>query len=159
MPINASLKLEPIQSFQYPLKQSETTFIKKGAGVLTPKVIVPSELEQGEIVSPIFVREKPDGDYRLILNIQKLNEKAEYKKFKMEPIGTIIQVFMSKLDIKDAYYSIPISKSDQKYLKFFSYKHIYCCITKWVYRRPKKIHQTSKTPLSELRLQAIFMTS
>ena len=68
----------------------------------------------------------------------------------MEPIGTIIQVFMSKLDIKDAYYSIPISKSDQKYLKFFLYKYIHCCITKWVYRRPKKIHQTSKTPLSEL---------
>ena len=90
MPINVSLKLQPIESFQYPLKQSETTFIKKELeSLLQKKVIVPSEPEQGEIVSPIFVRVKPDGGYRLILNLKKLNEKEEYKKFKMETIGTM----------------------------------------------------------------------
>ena len=50
----------------------------------------------------------------------------------METLDTIVQlfkrgVFMSKLDIKDAYYSIPIYKPDQKYLKFqfdrFLYKY------------------------------------
>ena len=157
MPINVSLKLQPIQSFQYPLKQSETTFIKNELeSLLQKKVTVSSEPEQGEIVSPIFVRVKPDGGYRLILNLKKLNEKVEYKKFKMETIGTIIQlvkpgVFMSKVDIKDAYYSVPISEPNQKYLKFqfdgFTVLlHIYC-ITKWLHRRPKKIHQTSKTPI------------
>ena len=54
--------------------------------------------------------------------MKKLSEKVEYKKFKMESIGTIAQlvkagVFMSKLDIKDAY-SIPIYESEQKYLEF-----------------------------------------
>ena len=41
----------------------------------------------------------------------------------METIGTILQlvkpgVFMSKLNIKEDYYSAPIYEPDQKYLKF-----------------------------------------
>ena len=60
-----------------------------------------------------------DGGYRLILNLKKLNKKLEYKKIKMETIGTIVQlvkpgIFMSKLDIKDGYFSIPIYEPDQK---------------------------------------------
>ena len=44
---------------------------------------------------------------------KKLNESVEYKRFKMETLATIIQfirpnMYMAKLDIKDAYYSIPI---------------------------------------------------
>ena len=44
----------------------------------------------------------------------------------METIGTIIQlvkpgVFMSKLDIKDAYYRVQISEPNQEYLKFQFY--------------------------------------
>ena len=67
--------------FQYSLKQSERAFIKKELeSLLWKKIIVLSEPEQGEIVSPIFVWEKPDRGYRLILNLKKLNEKVEYKK-------------------------------------------------------------------------------
>ena len=82
MPKNASSKLRPIQSSHHPLKQNETTFIKKELEFLLQKAkgrIVPSEPERGENFSPIFVREKPDGGYRLILNLKKLNEKVEYK--------------------------------------------------------------------------------
>ena len=50
MPINVSSKLQPIQSFQYLLKQSE----KELESILQKKVIVPSVPEQGEFVSPIF---------------------------------------------------------------------------------------------------------
>ena len=54
MPIN--------QSFQYPLKQSGVTFIEKDLeSLLLKKVTVSSEPEQGEFVSQIFIREKPDG--------------------------------------------------------------------------------------------------
>ena len=54
MPIN--------QSFQYPLKQSGVTFTEKDLeSLLLKKVTVSSEPEQGEFVSQIFIREKPDG--------------------------------------------------------------------------------------------------
>ena len=81
------------------------------------KAIVPSEPELGEFVSPIFAKKKPDGSYILVLSLKKFKEKVEYKKFKMETIGTILQlvkpgVFISKLEIKDAYYSVPIYEPD-----------------------------------------------
>ena len=119
MPISVSSKLQPIQSFQYPLKQIEKTFLKKLLkSLLQKKLIVPSEPEQGEFTSPILVREKTGGGCRLIWNLKKLIEKTEYKNFKMETWGTIIQlvkpgVFMSNLDIKDGYYRIPIYEPDQ----------------------------------------------
>ena len=48
----------------------------------------------------------------------------------METIGTIIQlvkpgVFMSKLDIKGAYYRVQISETNQKYLKFRFNRFLY----------------------------------
>ena len=54
---------------------------------------------------------------------RKLNESVEHKRFKMETLATIIQfirpnTYMAKLDIKDAYYSIPIYEPHQKLLKF-----------------------------------------
>ena len=46
MPINVSSELQPIQMFQYPLKQSETAFIKKKLeSLLQKKIIVLSESE------------------------------------------------------------------------------------------------------------------
>ena len=67
MPISVSSKLQPIQSFQYPLKQIEKTFLKKLLkSLLQKKLIVPSEPEQGEFTSPILVREKTGGGCRLI---------------------------------------------------------------------------------------------
>ena len=88
MSINASSKLEPIQSFQYQLKHSETTFTKNELEFsLHKKVILPFEPEQVEFLYPIF---------------ESRNEKVEYKKFKMETIDTLVQLvklgaFMSKM--------------------------------------------------------------
>ena len=57
------------------------------------------------------------------MNLKRLNEVVEYKKFKMETISTILLLvrpgmFMVKLDIKDAYYSVPICEDHQSLYKF-----------------------------------------
>ena len=52
--------------------------------MIKKKVITKSEMEPWELVPPISVSEKSDGGFRLILNLKKLNEKAEYKKIKMK---------------------------------------------------------------------------
>ena len=92
--------------------------------LLTKKIIVKCDHEKGELISPIFLREKSDGDgFRMILNLKKLNEVSEYEHFKMDTLKTALNliypgVYMAKLDIKDAYYSVPIKCKDQKLLKF-----------------------------------------
>ena len=79
--------------------------------------------EATQFISSIFLRPKPDGSHRLILNLKKFNETVVYHHFKMDSIYNIITLvtkncFMASLDLKDAYYSIPIKASHQKFLCF-----------------------------------------
>ena len=79
--------------------------------------------EPREFISPIFAREKSNGVFCLIVNMKRLNEVVEYKKFKMETVSTLLHLikpgmYMTKLDIKDAYYSVPICGNHQTLLKF-----------------------------------------
>jgi len=78
---------------------------------------------QGQFLSNIFLVPKPDGTHRLILNLKKLNESVATKHFKIEDwkvakrlIGH--QDYMATLDLKDAYYLVPIKKKDRKFLRF-----------------------------------------
>ena len=91
--------------------------------LLTKGVIKECEHENGEFISPIFVTPKKDGGYRLILNLKDLNEDVEFSHFKMETFADILKLvksncYMASLDIKDAYYTIPVAEEYQKYLKF-----------------------------------------
>ncbi len=91
--------------------------------LISKGVVQESEHEEGEIISPIFIKEKSVGTHRLILNLKKANEKIVNHHFKMETISTILQLiqpncYMESIDIKDAYYTVAIRKDMQKYLKF-----------------------------------------
>ena len=91
--------------------------------LLAKGVIVPSVTEPGEFISPIFLTPKKDGSYRMILNLKHFNTHVAYYHFKMDTLASAINLmkphcFMASLDLKDAYYSVPVSASDQKYLKF-----------------------------------------
>ena len=118
MPVNTASNLPIINKYQYPFNDKEDAFIESEIQTLLKKgAIGNSSHELGEFISPIFLREKSDGGYRLILNLKKLNESVEYKKFKTETLATVIQfigpnTYMAKLDIKDAYYSIRIYEPD-----------------------------------------------
>ena len=92
-------------------------FLKKG-------IIRPTMPTSGDIISPIFVTPKKDGSHRVIFNLKKLNESVSYHHFKLDTLQTAVQLvtpgcFMTSIDLKDAYYSIPISEDHQKYLKFY----------------------------------------
>ena len=76
-----------------------------------------------ELVSPISIVKKTDGEARLILNLKELNEFVKYENYKMDGIKTIINMvtrnhFMVTIDLKDAYYSIAISRLFQEFFKF-----------------------------------------
>lgn len=91
--------------------------------LLEKGAIVPCEHEKGEYISPIFTTPKKDGSSRMILNLKGLNQFIEYRHFKMESFSSIVNMvkpncFMASIDLKDAYYSVPITAEHQKYLKF-----------------------------------------
>jgi len=89
-----------------------TKFPEKG-------IIVESSLEDGEFISNIFLRPKKDGSYRMILNLKDLNTFVTFHHFKMDSIRTCSQLmrshcYMASIDLRDAYFSVPIDKEHQK---------------------------------------------
>ena len=74
-------------------------------------------------MSTIFLRPKNDGSFRMILNLKQFNESVEYHHFKMDTLETVTRMmkpgcFMASVDLKDAYYTVPMHSNHQKYLKF-----------------------------------------
>ena len=89
-----------------------------------------SSNEDGQVISPIFTRPKKDGSHRVIFNLKKLNESVTYHHFKIGTLETAIRLlrpgcYMTSIDLKDAYYSIPIAEEHQKYLKFIWRDQLY----------------------------------
>jgi len=128
--------------------------------LLIKGVITECDHECEEFISPIFVTEKSDGGFRLILNLKKLNESIEKIKFKMQTLTSILclirpNMFMAKLDIKDAYYSIPIHKDHQRLLKFKHRDRIYKfhALPNGYTAGPRKYTKVMKPPLALLRKQ------
>ena len=98
----------------------ENSIVNAEVNKLVNKGIITKVDHQAEqIVFNIFLCPKQDGTYQLILNLKKFNEKVVYHHFKMDSIHSIVKLvvqncFMPSLDMKDAYYSIPIRAVDQK---------------------------------------------
>ena len=70
-----------------------------------------------------FLIPKSDGTHRLILNLKKLNEFVATERFKIEDWKVAKRLigpndYMATLDLKDAYYLVPIKKKDRKFLRF-----------------------------------------
>lgn len=78
---------------------------------------------EGQFISSYFLIKKPNGEDRFILNLKKLNTFIQAPHFKLEDYRTVLKLlnksyFLSKIDLKDAYYLVPIRKKDRKYLRF-----------------------------------------
>ena len=116
----------PIQHTSPPnsLPLSLSAKIEEAINILRAKKFISQcTPEPQEFVSPIFTLNKKDGNIRVILNLKKLNESFKYRHFKMDNIYTILKLitkdcWMASLDLKDAYYSVPIHPDYQKFLKF-----------------------------------------
>lgn len=51
-----------------------------------------SSPEPEEFVSPIFLRPKPDGSYRMIINLKLFNEFTQYCHFKMDALESAVRM-------------------------------------------------------------------
>lgn len=140
---------------------TETTIIDLEIQKLLSKhVIEPTGHCHKEIISDVFVRGKKDGSHRMILNLKNLNQYANKIHFKMDTLNTITKLveqdcFMASIDLKDAYYSIPIATSDRKYLKFSWKGQLYqfTCLPNGLSCGPRKFTKLLKPALSQLHLR------
>ena len=103
---------------QSSLEEEVRSMINKGAVVELPK------LEQGKgFFSSMFLVPKKGEGSRPVINLKHLNKFIPAQHFKMEGFHTLRDVlrredWMTKVDLKDAYFMIPIWEEDRKLLRF-----------------------------------------
>ena len=123
------------------------------AKLLNKGVVEQTHCVEGDFISTIFVRPKKDGSYRMILNLKTLNEFVSYYHFKMDNIKTALKLmrpgcFMASVDLKDAYYSVPIATEDRRYLKF---EWQYTCLPNGLACAPRLFTKILKPVYSHIR--------
>lgn len=116
----------------------------------------------GQFLSSYFLVKKPNGKNRFILNLKRLNTFIHAPHFKMEDARTMIKLmeencFMATIDLKDAYFLIPIHDKFRKYLRFQFNDLIYeyTCIPFGISTGPYIFSKLTKPVISILRSQGI----
>jgi ribonuclease HI len=117
-PVQYGLPQQPKQTAEddFHMQNSIDNLIKLGA-------VEPCDHCAGEFLSSIFLVPKSNGSKRFILNLKKLNQFLSVTHFKLEDIRTVSRLlapnfYMSCIDLKDAYFLLPIHKNHRKYLRF-----------------------------------------
>lgn len=154
--------IEPYQhltSMRMNFNEKESEIITNEIGKLLKlgvlKIVEPVD---GQYLSPIFVRPKKNGEYRMILNLKKLNEHVEYHHFKMDTLESALKLitkntYMASIDLRHAYYSVPIAEEHQKYLRFEWMGNIfqYTCLPNGISFAPRYFTKITKPIYSKLR--------
>ena len=80
--------------------------------------------------SLLFLVEKATGGWRPVIDLSHLNDFVQLTSFKMETVASVLLSvregdFLASLDLKDAYFQIPIHGSSRKLLRFMSEGTVY----------------------------------
>lgn len=118
---------------------------------------------EGQFVSPCFLVPKPDGSKRFIINLKRLNEYIQTFHFKLEDLRTAVKLltpdaFMCSIDIKDAFFSIPMNENYKKFLRF-SFKgslYQFKCLPFGLCTSPMVFTKVMKPIISFLRSEGLI---
>ena len=112
------------------------------------------------------MRNKPDGSHRMILNLSKFNKLIPKQSFQMETLEKALKLikpgsFFCKLDLKDAFYSIPIHNESKKYFRFkFDSQLFQFEVMPQGYREsPRIFTKVLKVPLAFLRAKGHIISA
>lgn len=141
----------------------EISFSKEITKLLVSGAISKCTPMYGQYVSPCFLIKKPNGDNRFILNLKKLNSYVQTPHFKMEDYRTVLKLirkncFMSTIDLKDAYFLVPISPEHRRFLRFHVNGQLYQfnCLPFGLSVAPYVFTKIIKSILEILRTQGVF---
>ena len=136
----------------------QESIVKKEVALLKGKnIVAKANVENNTFVSGVFTRSKKDGSKRMILNLKRLNKFVDYKHFKMESLQNVLElirpgVYMASIDLKDAFYSVPVHKNHQAYLTFFVEEYLkFVCMPNGYGPAMRIFRKISKIPFSILR--------
>ena len=101
----------------------------------------------------------------MILNLKKFNEDLSYHHFKMDTFETAFSVvrkgmYFCTLDIKHAYYSVPVANDDQKFfrLQWRDKIYQYTCIPNGYRDGPRLFTKLLKPVCAKLRAEGHIST-
>ena len=145
---------------EYQLSQRDRNILQKEIDcMLENGVIEQVDSSAGQFVSPIFLKEKREqGKFRPIVNFKGLNSHITYQKFKMESLADLKDIirqndWMVKLDLKDAFLSVPLGEPMGKYTRFSWEGNLFQCMTLMfgLAPAPRIFTKLLKVPISVLR--------
>jgi hypothetical protein len=115
-------------------------------------------------ICSLFVIPKKSGGFRPIVNLKPLNCFIRYEHFKMENLDSARFIlrkgdWMAKLDLKDAYLTVPVHPSHQKFLRFEWRGRIYQfnCLAFGLAPAPRCFSKILKVVAAHLRRQGLRM--
>ncbi len=125
-------------------------------------VVQLEEVPSNAFLSNLFLVPKKDGGQRPVINLKQLNTFVVSPHFKMEGIQTFKSLvkrddWLVKVDLKDAYFSVPIDRSHRQYLCFPLGERIYqfTCLPFGLTSAPWVFTKTLK-PVTALRRELGF---
>ena len=122
------------------------------------KVLSPENDSGPSVISNFFLRPKPDGDFRFILNLKPFNELIDKVKFKLTSLRSAVKMiskdmYFAKIDFKDGYFSLPIDEESKRFFRFMFGGELYqFCSLPQGYRDAVRIFtKVLKPALAKLR--------
>ena len=76
-----------------PLSKTEEKLLEVELNKLLGKQVLEETSHiEGEFISPVFLRPKPNGSFRMILNLKDLNQSVKYYHFKMDSLQAALRL-------------------------------------------------------------------
>ena len=113
-----------------------------------------------EFISNIFLVPKKTADLRPVINLKSLNQFVQRIHFKMENMAknfVSLGDYMVSLDLKDAYFSVPIFRPNCKYLRFIwrDQRYEFTCLSFGYGLAPRVFTKIFKPIVAQLRLNGL----
>ena len=116
----------------------------------------------GQFISNMFLVPKKTGDLRPVINLKPLNEFVAKIHFKMEGIHLVQDLiqpgdYLATIDLKDAYFSIPIFPRDRIFFRFLWDEKLYefTCLPFGYSLAPRVFTKVLKPVMATLHCQGI----
>ena len=109
---------------QYQFNTKHSDVIDLEISTLLEKDVIKEVFDiSNHFISNIFLRPKPEGKFRMIIDLSDLNENVTKHHFKMDHLETATDMmfpgaWLTSIDLKEAYYAIPLHEDDRKYICF-----------------------------------------
>ena len=111
-----------------------------------------------QFLSNILLLKKKDGGNRRCVNLKALNSFVPYQHFKMEGLHCLKYLlkendYLCKIDLKYAYFSVPLCKESRKYVRFLWLGNLYefLCLCFGLGLAPRIFSKLLKVPIALLR--------